>query len=74
MKVVLVGNESAGVQTLRLLERAGHEIAGVLAPTSPVRGGVTLWQVASATGYPTWPARRVCAADFAEERGFFGET
>ena len=61
LKVLLVGEESAGAQTLKLLARSGHRVAGVLAtPQQPV------WQLAQQMGYRTWPAAAVKDASFAD--------
>jgi methionyl-tRNA formyltransferase len=61
LKVLLVGEESAGVQTLKLLARSEHRVAGVLAtPQQPV------WQLAQQMGYRTWPAATVKDASFAD--------
>ena len=61
LNVLLVGEESAGAQTLRLLAGSGHHVAGVLAaPDKPV------WQLAQKLGLRTWPAALVKDDSFAE--------
>jgi UDP-4-amino-4-deoxy-L-arabinose formyltransferase/UDP-glucuronic acid dehydrogenase (UDP-4-keto-hexauronic acid decarboxylating) len=61
LNVLLVGEESAGAQTLKLLARSGHRVVGVLAkPQHPV------WQLAQNMGYRTWPAAAVKEASFAD--------
>lgn len=53
LRVVLVGEESAGLRTLRLIESAGHRIAAVLT------AGSALSKVAEEAGHPLHPAERV---------------
>ena len=66
MNVLLVGEESAGAQTLKLLASSAHKLVGVMAsPTRPARGGMTLWQRATQMGCPTWPAELVKDPEFA---------
>ncbi|MBI3758424.1 MAG: hypothetical protein HY269_01560 [Deltaproteobacteria bacterium] len=67
LNVVLVGEESAGAQTLKLLAQSQHRVAGVLAaPPQPARGSATVWQLAGQLGYRRWPAELVKDAAFAE--------
>ncbi|MGH9752282.1 MAG: methionyl-tRNA formyltransferase [Blastocatellia bacterium] len=66
MNVVLVGEESAGVQTLKALARSDHRIVAVMAsPTKKSLSSSTLWQVAERMGLPTWPAALVKDPAFA---------
>jgi methionyl-tRNA formyltransferase len=66
LNVLLVGEESAGTQTLKLLASSSHRLVGVLAsPTRKSAGGLTVWQLADKMGYRTWPAESVKDADFA---------
>lgn len=62
LRIVLVGEDAAGIQALRTVARAGHDIVAVMASPSR-RGaiGATLWQAAQRLGYPTWPA--ACVKD-----------
>jgi methionyl-tRNA formyltransferase len=67
LNVLLVGEESAGAQTLKLLANSSHKLVGVMAsPTRKGAGGLTVWQLAEKMGYRTWPAELVKDADFAE--------
>jgi methionyl-tRNA formyltransferase len=67
LNVLLVGEESAGAQTLKLLANSSHKLVGVMAsPTRKSAGGLTVWQLAEKMGYRTWPAELVKDADFAE--------
>ena len=60
MNVLLVGEESAGIQTLKALARSDHRIAAVMAsPAKKSLSSATLWQVAERAGLPTWPAALV---------------
>jgi len=65
MNILLIAEESAGIQLLRRLAKSNHRIAGVMAslPTSTDRA--TVWRVAETLGYPTWPARLVKDPAFA---------
>lgn len=67
MNILLVAEESAGMQMLRWLAKSPHHLTGVV--TSPPRPGhneVSLWRVAERMGVTTWPARSVTEGDFAE--------
>lgn len=67
MNILLVGEESAGTQTLKLLANSGHNLVGVMAsPTRQATGGMTLWQLAEKQGCRTWPAEMVKDPKFAE--------
>jgi methionyl-tRNA formyltransferase len=64
---LLVGEESAGAQTLKLLASSSHKLVGAMAsPTRKSAGGLTVWQLAEKLGYRTWPAELVKDAGFAE--------
>jgi len=66
MNVILVGEESAGIQTLKALARSDHRIVAVMAsPAKKSLGGSTLWRVAERIGLPTWPASLVKDPAFA---------
>jgi methionyl-tRNA formyltransferase len=66
MNVLLVGEESAGVQTLKALGRSDHRIVAVMAePAKKSLSSSTLWQVAERIGLPTWPASQVKDPAFA---------
>ena len=67
MNVLLVGEESAGAQTLNLLANSNHRLVGVMAsPTRKAVGGMTVWQRAEKLGCRTWPAESVKDPAFAE--------
>ena len=66
MNVLLVAEESAGIQTLRLVTESEHEVAGVMT-TPPTRGGgATVASAASALGIPVLPSERVREPAFAD--------
>jgi methionyl-tRNA formyltransferase len=66
MNVLLVGEESAGIQTLKALTRSDHRIVAVMAsPAKKSLSSSTLWQVAERIGLPTWPASLVKDPAFA---------
>jgi methionyl-tRNA formyltransferase len=67
LNVILVGEESAGAQTLKLLANSSYKLVGVMAsPTRKSAGGLTVWQLAEKMGYRTWPAELVKDPDFAD--------
>ena len=66
MRLILVAEESAGLQVLRMLVRSTHELVAVLA--SPDRGavqGVTVWSLAKELGVRRIPAVEVTKPAFA---------
>src|SRR5438876_2368799 len=66
MNVLLVGEESAGIQTLKALARSDHRLVAVLAsPAKSALGCATVRTVAEKLGYPTWPAKLVKNPSFA---------
>jgi methionyl-tRNA formyltransferase len=68
MNVLLVGEESAGIQTLRALARSGHRIVAVMAsPMKKSLSSSTLWQVAEQMSQTTWPASLVKDPAFARQ-------
>jgi methionyl-tRNA formyltransferase len=67
MNVLLVGEESAGAQTLKILAGGEHRLVGVMAsPTRKAVGGMTVWQRAEKLGLRTWPAELVKDPAFAD--------
>ncbi|MCI0338143.1 MAG: hypothetical protein L0226_11230 [Acidobacteria bacterium] len=67
MNILLVGEESAGAQTLKLLAQSSHRLVGVMAsPTRTSAGGMTVWQHAEKLGCRAWPAELVKDPHFAE--------
>ena len=70
MNIVVAAQESAGVQTLRLVDKARHHLALVLTGTERGEGverGVTVAAVARELGVPILPAVVVKDAVFASE-------
>ena len=52
MNILLVGEESAGIQTLRALAGGDHRILAVMASQSKNNGALTnLWETAEKLGY-----------------------
>lgn len=72
LNVLLVGEESAGVQALRMLAKTDHRVVAVLtgaardAPGNAVRG-VSVHALAERLGHPTLPADLVKDPGFADE-------
>jgi methionyl-tRNA formyltransferase len=68
MNILLIGEESAGIRTLRLLSKSRHRIVGVLASPKPRYGGpATLWKMGQELGYRTWAAESVRHPAFAQQ-------
>jgi len=68
MNVLLIGEESAGIQMLREVERSGHRVTAVMAsPTRIAAPGASLWDAALKRGLPTWPAHLVREPALAEK-------
>lgn len=66
MRVLLVGEESTGMQLLKELAPTAHQIVGVMA--SPERGAgkaPSVWRLAETMGLRSWPAALVKQRDFA---------
>lgn len=60
MNVVLAAEEAAGLQMLRALARSNHQLVAVLAaPPEPGATAASIWVVARASGFQTWPAKMV---------------
>jgi len=67
LNVLLVGEESAGMQTLKVLANSDHNLVGVMAsPTRKSPGGMTVWQLAEKMGCRAWPAELVKDPKFAD--------
>jgi methionyl-tRNA formyltransferase len=65
LRVLLIGEEAAGVQTLRMLAGSAHEVVAVMTRGVGVSEvGATVAGVASRLGYRLWPARK------SQENGF----
>ena len=69
LNVLLVGEESAGIDTLKALARSDHRVVAVMAspPRTPPNRTSSLWQVGQQMGYPTWPAALVKDPAFARQ-------
>jgi methionyl-tRNA formyltransferase len=66
LRVLLIGEDGAGIQTLLMLAETTHTVVGVMAsPTKSSALASSLWRVACARGYHTWPAELVKDATFA---------
>jgi methionyl-tRNA formyltransferase len=67
LRVLLIAEEAAAVQTLRMLAASPHDVVAVM--TRGLGGlseGATVAGVASRLGYRLWPARQVKESGFAE--------
>ena len=68
MNVVLVGEESAGLEMLRQLQSSQHRLVAVIAqPSEPGFAGASVWNVARHLGCETWPAELVKSPNLAEQ-------
>jgi methionyl-tRNA formyltransferase len=67
LKILLIAEEAAGVQTLRMLAGSSHDVVAVMTRGVGMGAvGATVAGVASRLGYRLWPARRSRDAEFAE--------
>jgi methionyl-tRNA formyltransferase len=67
LRVLLIGEETAAVQTLRMLAGTAHEVVAVMTRGVGVSEvGATVAGVASRLGYRLWPARRSQESGFSE--------
>jgi methionyl-tRNA formyltransferase len=68
VNILLVGEESAGIQTLRALADSDHRIVAVMASPSKNNGGLSnLWETAEKLGHRTLPSKLVKDPRFADE-------
>lgn len=67
LRVLLVAEESAGLQTLNKLMNGPHELVGVLASPTHQSKSATVWNVARKHGITVWPAEHVRDPAFAEQ-------
>jgi methionyl-tRNA formyltransferase len=68
VNILLVGEESAGIQTLRALAGSDHRVVAVMASPSNNNGGLAnLWETAEKLGHRTWPSKLVKDPRFADE-------
>ena len=67
LKILLIAEEAAGVQTVRLLAGSPHQVVAVMTGGGGgMASGLTIDGVASRLGFPVWPVRRVKEKGFAE--------
>jgi methionyl-tRNA formyltransferase len=63
-----VGEESAGIQTLKALTGSGHRIVAVMASQLKNNNGLAnLWETSERLGYRTWQSKLVKDPRFADE-------
>jgi len=67
LNVLLVGEESAGIQTLRTLLASGHNVVAVMASPESQTHTAGLWNTAERLGVNLWPAPLVKQASFARQ-------
>jgi methionyl-tRNA formyltransferase len=68
VNILLVGEESAGIQTLKALTDSGHRIVAVMASQLKNNSGLAnLWETSERLGYQTWPSKLVKDPRFADE-------
>lgn len=67
MRLLLVAEESAGLQVLRMLMESAHELVAVMAaPEFAAVRGATVWSLAAGLGIPTIAAANVAKPAFAK--------
>ena len=66
MNVLLVAEESAGIQVLKMVGGWGHRLGAVLTAPPPRGGGATVATVAESLDVPTLPSTKVRDAAFAD--------
>ncbi len=67
LRVLLIADEAAGVQALRMLAGSAHEVVAVMTDgTRAGTVGATVAGVASRLGYPLWTAQRTQENGFAD--------
>jgi methionyl-tRNA formyltransferase len=62
LRVLLIGEQSAGIHTLRMLANTTHTVVAVITTEPPADGQnrvASLWRVAQVFGYTTWPAQLI---------------
>ncbi len=68
MNILLVAEESAGLQVLRTLARSTHRLVAVMAaPPKQGNSAASVWTLARAMGFETWPAKMVKDPAIAEQ-------
>jgi methionyl-tRNA formyltransferase len=67
LRILLIAEEAAGVQAIRLLAGSSHHVVAVMTGGGGgMASGLTIDGVASRLGFPVWPVRRVMETSFAE--------
>jgi methionyl-tRNA formyltransferase len=67
LRVLLIGEEAAAVQTVRMLAGSPHHVVAVMTRgAAGPSGGATVGSVAAGLGYPVWPAQQVKDRSFGE--------
>lgn len=66
LRVLLVAEESAGLQALKMVANGPYELAGVLASPSHESKAATVWNAAQKLNVPVWAASCVRHDDFAQ--------
>jgi methionyl-tRNA formyltransferase len=67
LRILLIAEEAAGVQTLRMLAGSVHAVVAVITRgVGTAAVGATVAGVASRLGYPLWPVRRTQESGFAD--------
>ncbi|HEX6433943.1 MAG TPA: formyltransferase family protein [Gemmatimonadales bacterium] len=67
MRILLIAEEAAGVQVLRMLAGTAHHVVAVVTRGAGAGAvGATVAGVASRLGYPLWPAHRVRESGFSK--------
>jgi methionyl-tRNA formyltransferase len=66
LRILLIAEQSAGIQTLRLLADMSHTVVAVVAapPRSTEVYVPNVWTVAQSLGFSTWPAKLIKTAEF----------
>src|SRR2546425_330752 len=66
MKIIVVAEEAAGVEALRVVAQRGHQVAAVMTAAVDEPGrSPAVQNLAARLGYPVWPAKWVKDAAFA---------
>jgi UDP-4-amino-4-deoxy-L-arabinose formyltransferase/UDP-glucuronic acid dehydrogenase (UDP-4-keto-hexauronic acid decarboxylating) len=66
LRVLLIAEEAAAVQTLRMLAGSPHDVVAVMTRGLSGAAGASVAGIATQLGYPLWPARLVKEHGFAE--------
>ena len=67
LRILLIAEEAAGVQSLRMLAGSTHEVVAVMTRGAGMGAiGATVAGVASRLGYRLWPAQRSRESEFAD--------